>query len=199
MHANPELVEATRGSMVESRHRGAFAVCDASGNVIASAGDIDTPVFPRSAVKSMQALALFMTGAAERFAMSEEEIALACASHHGEAAHTGRVAAFLARIGLSAADLECGAHQPSNDGARHALRDAHEKPSPLHNNCSGKHAGMLADALALDAPTAGYVGREHPTQVAVRAAIEAAIGGPLSTDHVGVDGCSIPTWAAPLK
>lgn len=199
MDANPILVEATRGGAIENIHRGAFAICDAGGRVIASAGDIDRPVFPRSAVKSLQALTLFTTGAVERFALTDEELALACASHHGEPAHLAGVDALLRRLGLGTADLECGAHLPTNATARDALREARSGPSPLHNNCSGKHAGMLADALALGAPTRGYVGREHPVQRAVRDNIEAVTGVTLSIDRCGTDGCSIPTWAAPLR
>src|SRR5690606_9814875 len=127
------------------------------------------------------------------------ELALACASHHGEDAHVEGVGHFLERLGLSAADLECGAHQPADATARAALRAAGREPSPLHNNCSGKHSGMLSVALAMGVPTEGYVGREHAVQQAVRAAVEAVIGEPLSEERCGTDGCSIPTWAAPLR
>jgi L-asparaginase II len=198
MNANPVLVEATRGVWVENRHRGAFVLCDASGRVVASTGDIERPVFPRSAIKSIQALALVTTAALERFALSDEELALACASHHGEPNHIAAVEGFLAHLGLSAQDLECGGHPPSNAAAREAMRQRGEMPSALYNNCSGKHSGLLADALALGAPTTGYVGREHPVQQEVRRVIEAVIGEPLSVDRCGTDGCSIPTWAAPL-
>ena len=199
MNANPILAEQTRGGFVENRHRGAFVVCDARGRVVAAAGDIDRPVFPRSAIKSIQALAIFTTGAVEKFAITNEELALACASHHGEDVHVSGVTAFLSQVGLAAADLECGAHQPSNAAAREALRAEHLEPSALHNNCSGKHSGMLSVALALGAPTAGYVGLEHPVQAEVRRVIEAVVGTPLSVDRCGIDGCSIPTWAAPLS
>jgi L-asparaginase II len=199
MDANPVLVESTRGSWIENRHRGAFVVCDAEGQIVASAGDVARPVFPRSAVKAMQALALATTGAVERFALSNEELALACASHHGEDIHIDAVNRFLSHLGLGVHDLECGTHPPTNPAARAALRETGAEPTALCNNCSGKHAGMLADALALGVPTAGYVERDHPVQQAVRAAIEAAIGEPLSLDHCGRDGCSIPTWAAPLR
>jgi L-asparaginase II len=198
MRANPILVEQTRGTLVENRHRGAFVVSDAEGRVIAAAGDVAAPVFPRSAIKSMQALALFTSGAADRFALGGDELALACASHHGEDIHIDGVVGFLGRIGCDETDLECGAHQPNNAGARLALREAGRAPGPLHNNCSGKHAGMLAVARALGVPTRGYVAPDHPAQREVRAAIEAAIGEPLSTARCGTDGCSIPTWAAPL-
>lgn len=199
MDANPVLAEAVRGNWVENRHRGSFVVIDADGRIIASAGDIERPVFPRSAIKSMQALAIFDRHAVERFHHSTEELALACASHHGEEVHTSRVGGFLERMGLSEATLECGAHQPTNGAAREALREKHEEPSALHNNCSGKHAGMLSVALAMGVPTAGYVNREHDVQRAVRAAVELVIGEELTEDRCGTDGCSIPTWAAPIR
>ena len=198
MDANPILVELTRGNWVENRHRAAFVVCDADGGVVARSGETSRPIFPRSAIKSMQALAIFSSGADKRFALDDEELALACASHQGEAAHQQGVARFLAQLGLGVADLECGAHAPTSPAAREAMRACQEAPNALCNNCSGKHAGMLSVALALGVPTAGYVDREHPVQLAVRAAIESVIGEPLRLDHCGTDGCSIPTWAAPL-
>ncbi|SFV36017.1 asparaginase [Devosia crocina] len=199
MDANPVLAEALRGNWIENRHRGAFAVLDAEGTVIASAGDMDRPVFPRSAIKSMQALAIFDRHAFDRFHHTSEELALACASHHGEEVHVNAVGAFLDRVGLSIEHLECGAHQPTNGVARERLRETHATPSALHNNCSGKHAGMLSVALAMGVPTAGYVSREHEVQRAVRAAVELVIGESLTEDRCGTDGCSIPTWAAPLR
>lgn len=197
--ANPILAEQTRGNFVENRHRGAFVVCDAEGRIIAAAGDISRPVFPRSAIKSMQALAMVTSGSIGEFALTDEELALACASHTGEDYHVEGVTHFLGHIGLSAADLECGAHQPTNARAREALRRAGLEPTPLHNNCSGKHSGMLSVAKALGVPIKDYVTLDHPVQKAVRAAVETVVGEPLSTDRCGVDGCSIPTWAAPLS
>lgn len=199
MDANPVLAEAIRGNWVENRHRGAFAVVDSSGRIIAAAGDIERPIFPRSAIKSMQALAIFSTHADEKFHPSEEELALACASHHGEEVHTQRVSRFLERLGLGVDDLECGAHQPTNAATREALRSAGREPSALHNNCSGKHSGMLSVALAMGVDTHGYVERDHPVQRRVREAVETVIGEPLSEDRCGTDGCSIPTFAAPLR
>jgi L-asparaginase II len=199
MDANPILAELTRGNWVENRHRGAFVVVDASGKVIASAGDTARPVFPRSAVKSMQALAMVTSGAIGKFGLRDGELALACASHQGEDIHVSGVTSFLGHVGLDQSALECGAHAPGNAAAREALRASGQAPSPLHNNCSGKHSGMLSVALALGVPTEGYVEREHPVQVQVRRAIETVIGETLSVDHCGRDGCSIPTWAAPLE
>ncbi|MEP7241050.1 MAG: asparaginase [Devosia sp.] len=199
MDANPILAEVTRGNWVENRHRGAFAVVDSAGAIIASAGDIDRPVFPRSASKSMQAIALFTSGAADRFKLTDEELALACASHLGEDIHVAGVTSFLSHIGLGVSDLECGAHAPTFAAAREKLRDSGQPPSALHNNCSGKHSGMLAVAEALGVPTAHYVDRDHPVQREVRSGIEFLIDQPLSVDQCGTDGCSIPTWAAPLR
>jgi L-asparaginase II len=199
MQANPILAELTRGNWVENRHRGAFVVIDAKGQVIASAGDIERAIFPRSAIKSMQALAMVTSGAIDRFALSDEELALSCASHQGEDFHVTGVSHFLDHVGLSKANLECGAHEPTSPLARKALRAAGVAPSALHNNCSGKHSGMLSVALALGVPTEGYVELDHPVQRRVRSAIETVIGETLSVDRCGRDGCSIPTWAAPLK
>jgi L-asparaginase II len=197
--ANPILAEQTRGTFVENRHRGAFVIADAEGRIIASAGDIARPIFPRSAIKSMQALAMVSSGSLGKFELTDEELALACASHTGEDFHVAGVTEFLGHIGLSAADLECGAHQPTNAKARDTLRRAGMDPTPLHNNCSGKHSGMLSVAKALGVPTKDYVTLDHPVQKAVRAAIETVVGQTLSTDRCGIDGCSIPTWAAPLS
>ena len=198
MTTNPILVEQMRGGVAENRHRAAFAVCDAKGRIIASAGDTAPSVFPRSAVKSMQALAIFTSGAAGRFALGDGELALACASHHGEDIHVAGVATFLERLGLSEADLACGAHRPSNAAARENLRQTGTNPSQLHNNCSGKHAGMLAVAKALGAPTRGYTEPDHPVQREVRRVIEAVMGEQLSSGQCATDGCSVPTWATPL-
>jgi L-asparaginase II len=199
VQANPTLVEQTRGPLVENRHRGAFVVIDSAGTIVAAAGDIERPVFPRSAIKSMQALALFSSGATERFALTDEDLALACASHHGEDHHLEGVRRLLERVGVTPGDLECGAHQPTNAAARAKLRADGGAPTPLHNNCSGKHAGMLAVARALDVPVAGYVQPDHPVQREVRQALEAVLQQPLEAGHRGTDGCSIPTWAASLR
>ncbi|MGV8833499.1 MAG: asparaginase [Devosia sp.] len=199
MDANPILAETTRGNWVENRHRGAYVVIDSDGRIIAAAGDIERPVFPRSSIKSMQALAIFARHAHEQFHHSQQELALACASHNGEDMHVEVASGLLSRLGLSEADLECGAHQPINAAARAALRAEGAKPSSLHNACSGKHSGMLSVALAMGVPTAGYASREHAVQQQVRAVIEAVVGEPLSEAKCGTDGCSIPTYAAPLR
>jgi L-asparaginase II len=192
------LVEVFRGNWVENIHRGSFVVSDAHGGVLSAAGDPSHPVLPRSAIKSMQALALFRSGAVDKFGLDDEAIAMASASHYGEARHIAIVTSTLEKLGLSVTDLECGAHPPTAKAARDALAAVGQVPSALYNNCSGKHTGMLADALALGVPTREYVTREHPVQRLVRACVEEVIGAPLTTHACGTDGCSIPTWAAPL-
>lgn len=199
MDANPILVEQTRGASVENRHRGAFVIADAEGRIIAAGGDISRPIYPRSAIKSMQALAMVTSGAIGRFGLDDEELALACSSHHGEEVHVAGVMRFLGDIGLGPDDLECGVMAPISGRTRNALRAAGLEPTTVHHMCSGKHSGMLSVAEALGAPTAGYVERDHPAQVAVRSAIETALGVELTVDLCGIDGCSIPTWAAPLS
>jgi L-asparaginase II len=196
---NPVLVEVLRGALVESRHRGAAAVMDADGAVVLAVGDADRPVFPRSAVKALQALPLVETGTADRFALTDEALALACASHSGEPDHVATAQATLARAGLDAAALRCGAHPPIHQPTAAALYRAGALPSALHNNCSGKHAGFLCLACALKADPRGYVEADHPVQREVRAAIEGISGFPLTDDRRATDGCSVPTWAIPLK
>jgi len=197
--ANPVLAEFVRGNMSENLHRGSFCVVDAQGKIIASAGDVDAMVYPRSAIKSLQALALFQSGAVEKFNLTDQDLALACSSHLGEQFHVDGVKEILAKIDLTVDDLECGAHQPTHKDARYELRGRGEKPSALHNNCSGKHAGMLAVAKALGVNHKGYIEAEHPVQVLVRECVERVLDFKLSPDFCGRDGCSIPTWGAPLK
>jgi len=202
---NPALVEAWRGNAVESRHRGSLAVVDADGGVLAALGDIDLPAFPRSAVKVLQALPLLESGAAARFGLTGAELALACASHNGEEPHTRTAAGVLAKAGLDVTALECGTHWPLQDIATRALAAAGQVPSALHNNCSGKHAGFvcLGCQLAGDREPrgflAGYVKPDHPVMREVSAALQAATGYDLRHAPVGTDGCSIPTYAVPLR
>ena len=140
--ADPVLVEITRGNVVESVHRGALAVLDAQGRVVVAHGDIEQAIFPRSAVKGLQALPLIETGAADRYGLSAAELALACASHSGEPRHVEAAASMLAKAGRDLACLECGTHWPSNEQAARGLAAEGRTPSALHNNCSGKHAGL---------------------------------------------------------
>ncbi|MCL4696626.1 MAG: asparaginase, partial [Burkholderiaceae bacterium] len=147
--ANPILVEALRGGIAESQHRGALAIVDATGRVHTTQGDIERPIFPRSAVKVLQALPLVASGAAERFGLTDAELALACASHGGEPAHAETARGMLAKAGLGPEALECGTHWPYNETAQRALAAAGATPSALHNNCSGKHAGFVCIGCGL--------------------------------------------------
>lgn len=196
--ANPLLVDITRGPVVESRHRAAYALVDTAGGVVRQAGDIERPVYPRSAIKSLQALPLIESGAAEAFALSQAEISLVCASHQGEARHADAVAAWLARIGLGEHDLECGAQVPAREESLEALYGQGGRPSQLHNNCSGKHTGMLTQALHLKAPTKGYLKIHHAVQQRIIGVLESMTSIDLGRAPVGIDGCGIPTLALPL-
>ena len=193
---NPVLVEVTRGALVESVHRGAIAIADADGVLRFALGDVETPVYPRSALKPIQALPLLVSGAAEVFALSEEEIALACASHSGEPMHTARVAAWLERIGCSESDLVCGPQPPRYEPAWEEMLRRGETPTRLHNNCSGKHTGFLTVARHWNLPVEGYAHVEHPVQQAVANSLRALSG--VADLPCGVDGCAAPNFALPL-
>jgi L-asparaginase II len=195
---NPILVEVTRGSLVESRHRGAVAVADAEGRIVLALGDVAARVFPRSAIKALQALPLIEAGAADRFGFGDVELALTCASHSGEPAHIAGVERMLARAGLDASALRCGAHYPISQSAAAAVMRA-GAPSPLHNNCSGKHAGFLCLACSMGVDPAEYFRPGHPVQRRVRAVLEDFTGAVLSEESCAIDGCSVPTWAVPLE
>src|SRR5436853_5767866 len=153
--SNPVLVEVTRGDRVESTHRGCVAISDAQGNVLLALGDVGRPLYPRSSVKPIQALPLVESGAADRFGLGDEEIALACASHSGQPMHTSRVAAWLERLGLDENDLACGPHPARYEPVWEEMIRRGEKPTRVHNNCSGKHTGVLTVPRPWALATAG--------------------------------------------
>lgn len=196
--SNPVLIEVCRGGVVESRHRGAVAVTDADGAAVLGIGDVSAPVFPRSAIKALQALPLVESGAADRYGFTEPELALACSSHSGEPGHVEGVSSMLAKTGFDASALACGAHWPIHQPAAFALSRS-GAPSAMHNNCSGKHAGFLCLACALGADHVGYWQPEHPVQQKVRAVLEDLTDVVLTPDRCAIDGCSVPTWAMPLE
>ncbi|MFI4989087.1 MAG: asparaginase [Alphaproteobacteria bacterium] len=197
--ANPVLVEVTRRPAVESRHRGAAAVVDARGRIVASWGDVEHAVYPRSAIKPLQAIAVIETGAADAYGLGDAELAMCCASHSGEPAHVETVQRWLARIGLGVAALECGAHLPYAPAASEALLRAGQAPTAAHNNCSGKHSGMLSAALHMGEPTKGYVRPDHPAQQRWMRTVGEMCGIDLARAPMGTDGCSIPTLAFPIR
>ena len=196
---NPIIAEILRGSFVESRHRGAFVVCDAAAQQVAVKGDASAAVYPRSAIKAFQALPLLQSGAADHFGLTPEEIALCCSSHDGEPEHIRVARSILAKAGNSEDDLECGGHWPSSGHAMRALVKAGQTPTPIHNNCSGKHGGMLAFARHKGFDAKGYVKPEHPVQQAIAKTYGALCGVDLNQVPMGIDGCSVPTWALPLS
>jgi len=197
--SNPILVDVLRGSRVESRHRGAVAVVDADGHGVLTLGDVERPVYPRSAIKPLQALPLIESGAADRYAVGPEELALACASHSGEPGHIITAKRMLARAGVDASALKCGAHWPIHQPSGQALAREGGSASALHNNCSGKHAGFLCVACALDVERETYVEPAHAVQRAVKAVLESLSAVTLAPDACAIDGCSVPTWALPLS
>jgi L-asparaginase II len=198
-NANPVIAEILRGTIVESQHRGAFAVVDVQGRVLKSAGDIHKAVFPRSAVKAFQCVPVIQSGAADHFGLTDEEIALCCASHTGEPEHVRVAASILRKAGIDETAYECGTHWPERMDDRVALIKAGEAPRAIHNNCSGKHAGMLLLAKHLGAPLSGYVSVDHPVQKAVAEALDHYCDANTAKAPKGIDGCSVPTWALPLE
>jgi len=196
---NPVLVEVTRGDGVESRHRGAVTIVNGAGELVASWGDIGVPVLPRSAIKAMQALPLVETGAADHFAVSEQELAIACSSHSSESEHLKVVEAWLARMKISPADLECGAMGSVEETVNESLIRERTELTRTHNNCSGKHAGFLATALHMGESTQGYIGPEHPVQRRMIKILEEMGAVDLSAAPRGRDGCGIPVIAMPLE
>ena len=195
----PVVIEVTRGAMVESRHLGAAAIMRPDGKVVESWGDIDAPVMARSAIKPIQAIPLVESGAADRFGLTDTQLSLACASHNAEPRHVAAVREWLARVGLSEADLECGAHAPTRLAMFERFLREGAPLTPAFNNCSGKHTGFLTTAVHLGEPTKGYIAAGHPVQRRI-----AAIYGELgrfdpSRAPSGSDGCGIPTLGVPLR
>ena len=196
---NPVVVEVTRGGRVESRHRGSAVVLDSEGGTLFSIGDVAAPVFPRSAVKSMQALPLVESGAADALGFGDRELALACSSHSGEEAHAELALSMLSAVQRDEPTLECGSHWPSDQNAMIALARSGQEPSQLHNNCSGKHAGFICAACHLGMDPKGYVNYDHAFQGLLRDTMTDLTGEHLGVDNCGTDGCSIPTYAVPLQ
>lgn len=195
---NPVLVEVIRGNMVESAHCGMAAVVDHQGNLRASWGDIKRLVYPRSAVKPIQAIPLLETGAADHFELGDREIALACASHNGEPTHTEAVAQWLNKIDLDPHSLECGSHSPMDKSSADTLTRESIPLCSVHNNCSGKHTGFLSICQHLGWNPTGYIKAEHPVQNLVKDALEYFTQHSFSNTQYGIDGCGIPVYGIPL-
>jgi L-asparaginase II len=188
------LIEVTRGAMTESRHRGFIAVADAHGEVIASLGEISARTWYRSAAKPFQAIPLITSGAADHFKFTQRELAVTIASHSGEAVHLAAVSSILSKIGLDESALLCGAHTPFDPTAAAKLQREGRTPTALHNNCSGKHAGMLALAKFLNEPVADYINPAHAIQQQIRVALAMFADTPVDEISLAIDGCSAPVF-----
>lgn len=188
------LVEVTRGSIVESRHRGHVAAVDGEGRLAAWLGEPATVTYLRSSAKPFQAIPLVASGAADRFGLTEKEIAIACASHNGEPIHTAAALSILNKIGLKPNALKCGAHEPFSTAETQKLRERGEEPNVLHNNCSGKHAGMLALALHIGAPTETYDQLDNPIQVLIQDVVARFSDVAQQELAIGIDGCGVPVF-----
>lgn len=196
---NPVLVEVTRGNIVESLHRGSICVSDSDGKTILSIGDVSTPVFPRSAVKAIQALPFVESGAVAAYGFGDAELSFACASHSGEAEHVRMARKMLERAGISEELFECGGHWSSQDAVmRDQARTYADTPPCVCNNCSGKHTGFLCTATHLGIDPTGYVKPDHPIQQNIKSTMEDVLGAVHGQELCGTDGCSIPTYAVPL-
>jgi L-asparaginase II len=195
---NESVVEVWRGELVESIHRVRIAVVDAAGRLRASSGDIAAPVFARSAIKPMQALPLVEDGVMDRLGLTDAELALACASHSGEPRHVDLARSLLAKAGAGEDELACGPHSPFHGPTSRELRRQGLEPGRVHNNCSGKHAGMIALARAHGWPVRGYHEPDHAVQRRMLHEMSRWCEHPEKGFVLGTDGCGVVTFAAPL-
>ena len=193
------LVEVWRGRIVESRHRGHVVAVDGRGRVVARLGEPETMTYLRSSAKPHQAVPLVASGAADRFAFTPPELAVACGSHSGEPLHEATVAVMLRKIGLAESALKCGAHEPFSREAAEQLRCENSPPRVLQNNCSGKHTGMLALALHLGAPTENYDHPDNPVQEAILRTVAEFSGVGAEQIARATDGCGVPVFAMPVR
>lgn len=194
----PILAKVIRGDTVESVHRGHLIAVDDDGNVLFEIGDPHTITFFRSACKPFQAIPFITSRAADEFGFADDEIALACASHSGEPMHVEIAARMLERIGLSEPDLQCGKHLPFSDGESERLLRANAEITQLHNNCSGKHAAMLALAKRMNTDIDQYLQPQNPVQQAILKTISIFCELQSEEIAIGIDGCCAPNFAMPL-
>ncbi|GGE52816.1 asparaginase [Actibacterium pelagium] len=194
--AAEQLVEVWRGDILECTHAGHAVVCNAAGEIVESWGDPDTVILPRSSAKMLQALSWVETGAADRAGLTDAHLAVACASHEGEAIHTDLVRRWLGDLGMSEGDLRCGVQSPWNRDLRNEMIREDAPLCQIHNNCSGKHAGFLT-AMGTFGGDAEYTEVDHPVQQAVKANFEEVTE--LASPGFGVDGCSAPNYATTVK
>jgi L-asparaginase II len=194
----PILARVLRGGRLESAHRGSVAVVDEDGRLVASCGNASMPIYLRSAAKPFQVIPLLAAGGEKAFQLGNDEIALMCASHGGEPRHVRVARRILRRGGFRVADLACGAHLPMHEPSAHALLRRGEKPTALHNNCSGKHGGLLLACRLLGLDPRGYWEASHPLQTLLLARVAELTGVHAEQIGLAVDGCSLPVYFLPL-
>ncbi len=200
MKNKPALVaEVSRGKFVESRHAVDCIIADASGNVVTTFGNEELEIFPRSAIKSLQALPLIESGAADAFSFMDKHLALACSSHNAQPMHVETALDMLSRSGLEPVCLECGAQPPQFPQHHAELVTKGIEISAIHNNCSGKHAGFLAFAHHSGFKLENYIDFEHPVQQEIANTLQEVTGSVHGGDNFAIDGCSIPTYMISLK
>jgi len=192
-------VECTRGDLVESVHQVSVAVVAPTGRLVAAAGDPERMTWWRSAAKPFQAMPLVEDGAADRFGLDPEELALACASHSSEPRHLAVVERFMAKVGVAESDLACGPHPPLSPAAQRELLREDRAPTPRWSNCSGKHTGMLALARHHGWSLPGYAQAGHPVQQRILGAVSEWSGVPADRIHQSVDGCAAVCFGLPLS
>lgn len=193
------LVEVTRGEVVESIHYGAFAVVDSQGKVLGHKGNPLLMTYPRSSMKPFQVLPFIERNGAEAYDLTEQEIAIMCASHAGTDLHRDVLLGIHQKIGLSESDLACGVHWPGDAETRNAMIKAGKEPTALRHNCSGKHTGMLAHACLRDLQKKGYLDPQHPVQITIRETLVEMVGMNPDEMPLGIDGCSAPVYGIPLQ
>lgn len=193
------IVEVTRGPLVESRHRVDACAVDATGALLLADGDIEAPVYLRSTAKPFIAAAAVEAGVVEAFGLDSREIAVMAASHYGQPFHVEAAASILRKIGARVADLQCGVHWPYDEAAADAMRAGGATPNALHNNCSGKHAGILALAKVLDADVGTYLLPNNPAQRYILEFCARMSDDDASSWPLGIDGCGIPVYATSLR
>lgn len=196
---NPVLVNRWRGNAIENRHRGAVAVLESSGRVFAALGDVQRAVFPRSAIKFLQAIPFVESGAVEAYGLDDRHIALACASHNGEPIHAGLAQDWLERIDCQHDDLECGAELPLHQATQFELMTSGRGPQRIHHNCSGKHLGFLSTCRLLGEQTSNYRLYNHAAQKRWFDVLESVSNTRVNQLPWGYDGCAIPVLAMPLQ
>jgi L-asparaginase II len=193
------LVEVTRGAIVESIHFGSFVVVESSGRVSAALGNPETVAYLRSSAKPFQALPFVERGGVERFSLTDRELAILCASHHGTDAHVQVLQSIHRKLGINANDLLCGMHTPEDVETAERMFKNGEANSPLRHNCSGKHTGMIAQALLRGLCIEEYIHPTHPVQQAIFQTFSQMTGIPVSQMPMGTDGCSAPVFAVPMR